>query len=84
MLSDIPDSEDEDSSSSYASRVTLPEVALPLRDGLCVELLLSVGKESDEEPLFGIFLLPRKEDLLGGIGALEATELELGLLIASP
>jgi hypothetical protein len=51
---------------------------------LCVELFISVGKDSEEEPLFGIFLLPRKEDLAGGMGGLEATELELGLLIASP
>ncbi len=59
-------------------------MALPLRDGLCVELLISVGKDSEEEPLFGIFLFPRKEDLAGRMGRLDVTELELGLLITSP
>ena len=82
MYSDISDDEDD---GSYSSRVALPEVPLPRLEGLWVELFISVGIDSEEEPLFGYFLFPRNEDLLaGGIGRFDATELELGLLIASP
>lgn len=82
-------SEEVEEDSSRTSRVALPEVPLPLLDGLCVEVAqlfirsAAVGRES-EEPLLGCFRLPRNDErVVVGAGRFDATELELGLLMAS-